>query len=261
MSWRCLNHARGEEFLDAALREADFDSAVRAVHQSLRAGRGAVQFVLTSAGPAVWRHYQRGGLIRHVLGDRYLFRGASQTRCRRELELLHKLRALHLPVPEPLAARYQRSTWFYRADLLMRAIEDSCSLAQQLQQAPADIDWLDLGQVLARFHRVGADHRDLNAHNVLRDATGRFFIIDWDGCALRNGSTEAWWKLLLRRWRNWREQGTASDWRGDNLQRLLRSLRKLNLGETSARALRAGWTEMQRGYDAGMHEPQGDATR
>ena len=61
-----------------------------------RGGRGAVWRVDTPAGRAVLRHYRRGGLVARLVRDHYLWLGASRTRCRREFDLLLRLRALEL---------------------------------------------------------------------------------------------------------------------------------------------------------------------
>ena len=49
--------------------------------------------------------------------------------------------------------------------------------------APADgrcAPWEAAGQLIARFHRAGLDHADLNAHNILFDGQGRGWFIDLD---------------------------------------------------------------------------------
>jgi 3-deoxy-D-manno-octulosonic acid kinase len=62
-----------------------------------------------------------------------------------------------------------------------------------------------VGALVARFHRAGIWHADLNAHNVLV-APGQLYLIDFD---------------------RGRQRGPAETWQRANLQRLRRSLVKL----------------------------------
>ncbi|MCB1554120.1 MAG: 3-deoxy-D-manno-octulosonic acid kinase [Xanthomonadales bacterium] len=168
-----------------------------------RGGRGAVWRVDTPAGRAVLRHYRRGGLVARLVRDHYLWLGASRTRCRREFDLLLRLRALELPVPVPLAARWVRRGLAYGADLLTLEIPDARTLAESLPQLDAvrDADGLaSLGRVLARFHRAGVAHADLNAHNIMLDRHGSWWLIDFDRGRIRVPST-AWIERTLERLR------------------------------------------------------------
>lgn len=172
-----------------------------------RGGRGAVWFVDGPFGAAVLRHYRRGGLVARFNRDRYLWTGEAATRSFAEFRLLARLRALDLPVPDPLLAGYWRSGISYRAGILMGRIPRARSLAQWLSngglgQAPLD----DLAAVLARMHRCGVDHADLNAHNLLLDEQQRWWVIDFDRGRLRAG---------------------PGPWVAGKLQRLRRSIVKL----------------------------------
>ena len=88
--------------------------------------------------------------------------------------------------------------------------------------------WEDAGQLVARFHRAGVDHADLNAHNILFDAQGRGWMIDFDRAQLRI---------------------PATPWREGNLQRLQRSLRKQR-GTRSVEQVDAGFAQLRAAYDA-----------
>lgn len=182
-----------------------------------RGGRGEVWFLDTPAGPAVLRHYRRGGAVARLSRDRYLWSGAEQTRSFREFRLLLELCRRELPVPRPLAARFLRcDPLCYRADLLMQRIEQAESLAVLFPRLREDRAALDaLGVMLARFHAAGVSHADLNAHNILRDPSGRWWLIDFDRGRLRDAEGD-WW------------QGA--------LARLQRSLRKLGVLDGSAAA-------------------------
>jgi 3-deoxy-D-manno-octulosonic acid kinase len=104
-----------------------------------------------------------------------------------------------------------------RADLMSLVHDD-------VARAP----WEAVGATLARFHRFGAHHPDLNARNVLQRSDGGITLIDWD-------------------------RGTAGHapgrWCDDEIARLERSLLKYRrhvtpaqMGEGMAR-LRAAWRE------------------
>ena len=154
--------------------------------QAAGRGRGGVRRVEGPFGSGVLRHYRRGGAIAHLLGDRYLWTGEDQTRAFREFRLLAKLRASGLPAPAPLAAGYARSGPWYRADLLTEEVPGARTLADSLDDARADVDaWRALGATLARFHAAGVCHADLNAHNLLRDRDGAWWLIDFDRGDLR----------------------------------------------------------------------------
>jgi 3-deoxy-D-manno-octulosonic acid kinase len=111
-----------------------------------------------------------------------------------------------LDVPEPWAAGYRRSRGFYRASLLMRAIEHAETLAQRLAHAPEAIDWRVVGAAIARMHAAKLWHADLNAHNILFDRAQRVWIVDFDKAEVR---------------------APSDTWRRANLARLKRSLLKL----------------------------------
>ncbi len=192
-------------------------------------GRGAVWYVRGEFGEGVLRHYRRGGLVGRVNRDRYLWSGEENTRSFREFRLLHELARRGLPVPAALAAGYVRDGLFYRADLLTALVPDARTLAQRsADDFPGAALWHRIGATLARFHAEGAFHADLNAHNVLIDAGGAVWLIDFDRGELR---------------------APAADWSRANLQRLERSLAKL--GATRNANWPEAWSALERGYAQG----------
>lgn len=192
-------------------------------------GRASVAFIRRPHGNWVLRHYRRGGLIARVVRDRYLWTGADRTRSNREWRLLAQLRQWELPVPDPIAARYQREGLFYRADLLTAAIENVDTLAQLVVRGQLDAQsWSGIGATIARFHARGVHHADLNAHNVLIDRTGRVFLLDFDRGRIRDRG--AWEQRVLAR--------------------LHRSLRKISAQHANARFTSADWAALQAGYTA-----------
>jgi 3-deoxy-D-manno-octulosonic acid kinase len=169
-------------------------------------GRGGVAVVDTPAGEAVLRHYRRGGMVARLLGDRYLFTGRRRTRSDREFRLLVELERRGLPVSPPLAARFVRHGFRYSADLMTLRIPQAATLAERLQQGAFTLALAgQVGVLIARFHREGAWHADLNAHNILVAPDG-LYLIDFDRGRLR---------------------GVSRGWRHANLDRLKRSLVKL----------------------------------
>lgn len=171
------------------------------------AGRGSVAFIRRAHGAWVLRHYRRGGLVGRCVEDTYVWSGAADTRSFREWRLLAQLRVWNLPVPAPVAARYERSGLLYRADLMTVAIPDTTSLAQQIRSARAAIPWHGVGAALARFHARGVQHADLNAHNVLIDVAGAVFLLDFDRGRIRPRGP--WEERVLTRLRRSLEKVTA----------------------------------------------------
>ena len=169
-------------------------------------GRGTTWIVQEGERRLVLRHYRRGGLIARVSPDRYVWRGEAATRPFRELQLIDVLQDAGLPVPAPVAARYQREGAFYRGDILTEFLPDTGSLAQRLAASGVSLaTWAAIGRCLRRFHDFGACHADLNAHNILLRGDEAVFLIDFDRGSLRRPGM----------------------WRDANLVRLRRSIEKL----------------------------------
>ncbi|WP_166923765.1 3-deoxy-D-manno-octulosonic acid kinase [Xanthomonas sp. 60] len=214
------------------LRQADA-SLFSAQHWGDRArpvaegGRGSAWFVDAPFGASVLRHYRRGGLVARLVNDQYIWRGSQHTRSFAEFRLMRTLRALQLPVPRPIAAFYMREGLTYRCAILMERIEQVRSLADRAQVAGRGAPWEETGRLIARFHRAGLDHADLNAHNILFDGNGRGWLIDFDRGVQRIPATA---------------------WRERNLKRLLRSLLKLR-GERSVDDVEKDFARLRRAYD------------
>ncbi|CDM24937.1 3-deoxy-D-manno-octulosonic acid kinase [Castellaniella defragrans] len=146
-------------------------------------GRQAAWFVDGVHGPAVLRHYRRGGL-RARLGGResYLWLGASRVRAYAEVRVLDHLRRAGLRVPEPLGAAYWRpgASPFYRNAILIARIAGAQALAGRLDRA----DPAAVAQAIAAMHAAGVWHADLNAYNILFDADDQVWLIDFDRARL-----------------------------------------------------------------------------
>lgn len=174
-------------------------------------GRGAAWFVDASFGHVVLRHYRRGGLAARVSRDRYWWSGESRVRGVAEFRLLREVARRGVPVPAPVAAMYLQRGAHYRTAILVERIPGARTLAELAIEDAAP--WDEAGRLVARAHRAGLDHADLNADNILFDAQGAAWLIDLDRGRLR-APAEGW-----RRW---------------NLARLHRSLLKRRGVRTAA---------------------------
>lgn len=191
-------------------------------------GRGGAWFVETPVGPAVLRRYLRGGWAASLSRDAYLWRGPGHVRSFAEFRLTRSLHARGLPVARPIAASYVRQGTSYRAAILVERLQGVHALAERAGVAAQDAPWEETGRLVARFHRAGLDHADLNAHNILFDKAGHGWLIDFDKGKLRIPATR---------------------WRTRNLARLLRSLLKLR-GERDPEAVRQDFARLRGAYDA-----------
>lgn len=179
-------------------------------------GRNTVWFLRNQDGKeAVLRHYYRGGLVGKLNKDKFWPEPAVQSRAMAEFSLLWQMRLWGLPVPRPCAALYQKHSfgfgfYMYSADILIERISGTTDLAHLLQQRPlSDLEWQQLGALIASFHQHQVYHSDLNCHNILLDQQGQFWLIDFDKCAIRTAA-------------DYPDQS----WKTQNLKRLLRSLNK-----------------------------------
>jgi 3-deoxy-D-manno-octulosonic acid kinase len=199
--------------------------------ESARGGRGTVAFVRASRDQRwVLRHYRRGGLIARLAGDLYVWTGADRTRSFGEWRLLRQLRAWGLPVPTPVAARYERAGLFYRADLLTAELPVRRTLTQALQQAPLPIEaWHAIGQCVGSLHARGVQHADLNAHNLLVGASNDIYVLDFDRGRIR--ARGAWERAVLAR--------------------LRRSLLKVTIGLPAGRFTEVHWQALLAGAGTG----------
>lgn len=193
-------------------------------------GRGTTVRFEANGRTLLLRHYRRGGLARHFSDDRYLRTGLRRSRPWRELALLMRLDAGGMPVPPPVAARITHGgplrPW-YRGDLVTGYLEGTRTLAESLRAGRVDdAIWSAVGATIARFHAVGVDHADLNAHNVLLDDSGAVYLVDFDRARLR-----------------W-----PGRWRRGNLARLRRSLDKLQAAEQRLGFGEDDWNRLLAGY-------------
>lgn len=192
--------------------------------QEVSGGRGSAWFIASGTRQWALRHFRRGGIIARLSRDCYVWAGEKRVRAFDELRLLESLVQQGLPVPKPVAARYQRSGLCYRCDLITQRIANAEPLSAALARGSLpEPRWRAVGAAIARLHRAGADHADLNAHNILLDAKGTVSVIDFDRGRLR----------------------TPGVWGRRNLQRLRRSLAKIG------RFSEESWQWLMSGYRQG----------
>ncbi len=194
----------------------------------VRRGRGAAWFVAADRGGWVLRHYRRGGaLAARMALDRYVWTGEDRVRAFEEFRLLALLHERGLPVPEPIAARYRRGWLSYRCDLITRRIPQAEPLSELLQRGRLEAAvWQLVGATVARFHRLGVDHADLNANNILLDVHGAVSVLDFDRGRIR----------------------PPGGWRERNLRRLERSFSKVARGLPRDRFMRSDWQALHEAY-------------
>ena len=190
-------------------------------------GRGGAWFIDAPFGPTLLRRYLRGGMVARFNRDRYWWHGATETRSFAEFRLTRAVAEKGVPVPRPIAAYYRRDGMHYHAAILLERLNDVRSLADRAAVAGDGAPWEEAGRLIARTHRAGLDHADLNAHNLLFDTTGRGWIIDLDRGRLRI---------------------PATGWRERNLARLKRSLLKLR-GERPVDVIERDFARLREAYD------------
>jgi 3-deoxy-D-manno-octulosonic-acid transferase len=190
-------------------------------------GRGQAHRVALDHGEGVLRHYRRGGLMARLSSDRYLGRSPLASRSMNEFTLLRRLRAWDLPVPAPVAARQVCGLIGHTADIVVAMIPQTRNVAQALSEGPLPAtDWIALGSAIRQLHDRQVFHSDLNCHNLLLDAQGRAWIVDFDKCGVRPGEA----------------------WKQENLERLRRSLRKEQGRRHPFHWDEARWDDLLKGY-------------
>ena len=185
------------------------------------------------------KDYRRGGMVRHLSQDRYLYTGLDRTRAWREFRLLEMMKRSGLAVPQPFACRVERLGVSYRARLIVEVIDNGGSLAELVKTRGFDaVDWYSLGEFIGGFGRQQIFHADLNASNILMvqgevaSGGGVFYLIDFDRGRKLSGLSAPLFRYFYQQ---------------RMLQRLYRSLVKTANME-SAVSLQPGWQEFLSGY-------------
>ena len=233
--WTCndVAQAMGHPLDAAAFDPTSYDSGTH--NLATGSGRGQAHKVEHEGYNWVLRHYRRGGWVARWVHDTYPSAPTVHTRAMQELLLLRHMTSLGLPVPKPVAAHCQRhSKWLgrhsrYRANILIEHIPHTRNLVQCLRDAPLPPQaWQAVGRAIAQLHSQQIFHSDLNAHNILLNDQGQVWLVDFDKCGLRAGST----------------------WKAGNLARLQRSLIK-EMGRHNGSLhwhAEADWALLMQGY-------------
>lgn len=189
-------------------------------------GRGDTFFFSWEGYSLVLKRFYRGGAIRHLSKDWYIWMGKGKSRPEKEFVLLARMEEWGMPITRPVAARIRRKGLFYQADMITEELEGVTPLSGILTKRELRADeWVKMGAVIRRFHDRGVCHTDLNAHNVMISDEA-LYLIDFD-----NGSVRG-----------------DGEWKRDNVERLKRSLLKLkDLNETFYFD-DAGWRALLEGY-------------
>jgi len=199
-----------QDKINYRFQERDFDLAYWHSYgdtEVLSGGRGASQKIQLLGEQLVLRRYLRGGLIAKVLYDQYLWLGLENSRPYQEQRVSQYALKRNLPVAKVVAFCVKRTGLFYRAVIITLYIPNQGTLASFLSDKPLDNNsWSELGRLIRKFHRAGIFHADLNANNILIDLQNSFHVIDFDKAKIKTA---------------------PGRWQKANLERLLRSLRKI----------------------------------
>lgn len=166
-------------------------------------GRSGIQDV-EGLGRVFVKQYAHGGLLRHITGGRFLCVGPSRSLL--EFSMLERVRAIGVNAPRPLIF-VNKGSFLYQSWLFMEEIRDSKNLAQLGSADESDGGDLlhdgmaKLGAQVLRLIENKIFHVDLHPGNVLLDATGAVFIVDFDKAREYHGSSDSLRDLYLRRWR------------------------------------------------------------
>lgn len=192
-------------------------------------GRGGAYVVNTPIGPLLLRRYLRGGMVAPLLKDKYFWHGGTKTRSFAEFFLTAEMFAEGAPVPEPIAAYYWRTGKFYRAAILVQFLHGIDTFGSLIESQGANAPWAQCGQLISRAHRKGLNHADLNAHNIVFNQRGEGWLIDFDRS---------------------KQQIPETEWRQSNLDRLARSIRKIQTaGKIGAADAEQGIETLRQAYE------------
>jgi len=220
-----LYDAALREHVDASWFDPSHWQGARGVERET-SGRGAVLIVPHGDETWVVRHYRRGGYVARFIEDHYIWLGAERSRSFREWRLLRRLHDAGLPVPNPIAAHVHRLGVLYTADIITTYLPDTRKLSAFIAERNVPTDcWRRVGRMVRAVHEHGVDHPDLTAHNILLDARGELFLVDFDNAHVK----------------------PPGPWQRAGVDRLQRSLRKVAV-ETGTEYDPTAWAQIEAGY-------------
>lgn len=179
-----IRRHRAVVWVREAHRDAVADALVegRGCEPAHVGGRGTTLRFAYPGGSGIVRQYRRGGLVRYLLADAYFM----DNRPRAELEVHEYLYRAGLATPMPLGAAWsQRGPWFQGCYATQEM--EAPNLLSLFEQNPDGISALarSCGAVIRRMHDLGVYHADLQVKNLLADAAGGVYIIDFDKASRR----------------------------------------------------------------------------
>lgn len=183
-----------------------------------KGGRGDVLRFALEGGSGIVRKCRRGGVIRRLIKDSYLF----ANRPLREWHIHTYLYENGLAVPEPLGLRWERRGATFSGALATREIADAQTLLSFLSapENAQDTELARVGALTRRMHDLGVVHGDLQVQNVLVSAAGPY-LIDFGNARRKNPLTRFH--------------------RAQDLLRFRRSLLKNGLSELTYERVREGY--------------------
>ena len=201
--------------------------------QVVDGGRGGSIKIDIDGQAAILRQYRRGGFMRSIATDHYIWLGIKYSRPWREWTLLREACTAGLPVSKPLGACVWKSGLTYQAAIITAFIESTQTLADYLEQAALDrAGWYQLGVTIKNMQTLGFRHADLNANNLLIDQNSKIYVIDFDkGCQMKK----------------------LDDWQWSVLYRLQRSLQKINK-QKALYYRQDDWQALMDGYQANYNK-------
>lgn len=141
-----------------------------------KAGRGKVFQFDFPGGEGILRRCRRGGIIRHVVKDSFLF----SNRPFHELKVHDYLYDNGFATPEPLGISWEREWLWFRGSIATRRVEAKDLLTfldQSGDSAEYTLEWT--GRIIREMHNLGVYHADLQVRNILV-APEHPYIIDFD---------------------------------------------------------------------------------
>jgi tRNA A-37 threonylcarbamoyl transferase component Bud32 len=200
--------------------------------EPLPGGRGTARVCTVEDRRAVVKRESRGGLLRRGLPDLFLCRKPFN----REFQLMERLHGLGLS-PEPLGRQFVRRGALFAAYTLVECADGARSLAQLWREGRLDaLTLARVGRGVARLHRAGVLHGDLNAGNLLLPEQGEALFLD-----LRHSRRLA--------------SPPSPALRRRNLLRLARSFHKIRVTE-GLQWPDGSWEALARGYAEGWGEAE-----
>jgi 3-deoxy-D-manno-octulosonic acid kinase len=127
------------------------------------------------------KHYIRGGLVRKITYDKYIFNTLASTRPVREYNFLNDMNSKGLPVPKAVALKVTNSRFTYIADLITCKIENEGTLFDFVKNKKMSNNlWDKLSITLEKFFNENVFHSDLNSKNIIIDKNNNIFLLDFD---------------------------------------------------------------------------------